>query len=150
MDWLDERASVRAVWRWIADEEIPGGARLRYVFGSVLLYLFAQQVVLGILLASYYAPSATDAWASVAYLNDRVTGGWFLRGLHYHGSSVMVVYAIPSPNGRAPGSTSENCAAAAERGSRARSRNSARTRRKYSRSVVTGIFQAITRFFTPA
>ena len=91
IDWLDERAGIRAVWSWAANEEIPGGARVRYVFGSVLMYLFLQQVVLGILLASYYSPSATDAWASVAYLNDRVTAGWFLRGLHHHGSSAMVI-----------------------------------------------------------
>ncbi len=90
-DWLDERTGWRAAWRWIAYEHIPGGARMQYVFGSVLLYLFAQQVVLGILLASYYSPSATDAWASTAYLTDQVTGGWFLRGLHHHGSSAMVV-----------------------------------------------------------
>src|SRR5947207_744407 len=75
----------------LANEEIPGGARPRYVFGSVLMFLFMQQVVLGILLACYYSPSATDAWASVQYLNDQVTAGWFLRGLHHHGSSAMVV-----------------------------------------------------------
>jgi ubiquinol-cytochrome c reductase cytochrome b subunit len=91
IDWLDERAGVRAMWSGMANEHIPGGARLRYVFGSVLTFLFAQQVVLGILLATYYSASATDAWASVAYLNDTVTAGWFLRGLHHHGSSAMVV-----------------------------------------------------------
>jgi ubiquinol-cytochrome c reductase cytochrome b subunit len=94
VDWLDERASVRAVWKWVADEEVPGGARVRYVFGSVLMYLFVQQVVLGILLASYYSPSGSDAWASVAYLNDTVTAGWFLRGLHHHGSSAMVIVTV--------------------------------------------------------
>jgi ubiquinol-cytochrome c reductase cytochrome b subunit len=94
VDWLDERASVRAVWRWVADEEVPGGARWRYVFGSVLMFLFVQQVVLGILLATYYSPSGTDAWASVAYLNDTVTAGWFLRGLHHHGSSAMVILTV--------------------------------------------------------
>ena len=94
IDWLDERAGIRRLWSKIADEEVPGGARLRYVFGSVLTYLFMQQVVLGILLATYYSPSATDAWASVAYLNDQVPGGWFLRGLHHHGSSAMVVLLV--------------------------------------------------------
>jgi len=91
LDWLDERAGVRALWATLANEEVPGGARPRYVFGSVLMFLFMQQVVLGILLATYYSPSATDAWASTAYLNDQVTAGWFLRGLHHHGSSAMVV-----------------------------------------------------------
>lgn len=91
IDWLDERAGVRALWAEFANERIPGGASPRYVFGSVLVFLFLQQVVLGILLATYYSPSATDAWASTAYLNDQVTAGWFLRGLHHHGSSAMVV-----------------------------------------------------------
>jgi ubiquinol-cytochrome c reductase cytochrome b subunit len=94
IDWLDERAGVRALWREVADEKIPGGARFAYVFGSVLVFLFIQQVVLGILLSTYYSPSATDAWASVAYLNDQVTAGWFLRGLHHHGSSAMVILVV--------------------------------------------------------
>jgi ubiquinol-cytochrome c reductase cytochrome b subunit len=94
MDWVDERTGLRKLVREAVDEPVPGGARLRYVFGSVLTYLFMQQVVLGIVLASYYSPSATDAWASTAYIQDQVAAGWFLRGLHHHGSSAMVVVTI--------------------------------------------------------
>jgi ubiquinol-cytochrome c reductase cytochrome b subunit len=94
IDWLDRRASIKHLWHEAANEAIPGGARPRYVFGSVLMFLFMQQVVLGILLATYYSPSATDAWASTAYINDRVTAGWFLRGLHHHGSSAMVIVTL--------------------------------------------------------
>ncbi|MDC0716982.1 cytochrome b N-terminal domain-containing protein [Nannocystis bainbridge] len=94
LDWLDERTGIRSATRLMLEEDVPGGARLRYVFGSVLVFLFMQQVVLGILLAFYYSPSATDAWASTAYLNDQVTYGWFLRGLHHHGSSAMVVVVV--------------------------------------------------------
>lgn len=94
LDWLDDRTGLRAGLRALLEEDVPGGARLRYVFGSVLVFLFMQQVVLGILLAFYYSPSATDAWASTAYLNDQVAYGWFLRGLHHHGSSAMVVVVV--------------------------------------------------------
>ncbi|HVI02160.1 MAG TPA: cytochrome b N-terminal domain-containing protein [Enhygromyxa sp.] len=94
IDWIDERTGIRAALKHALDEPVPGGARVRYVFGSVLTFLFVQQVVLGILLATYYSPSATDAWASVAYIQDRVAGGWFLRGLHHHGSSAMVVVTM--------------------------------------------------------
>ena len=66
MDWVDERTGLRKLIREGLEESVPGGARARYVFGSVLTYLFMQQVVLGILLASYYSPSASDAWASTA------------------------------------------------------------------------------------
>jgi ubiquinol-cytochrome c reductase cytochrome b subunit len=60
---------------------------------AVLVYLFVQQAVLGIALAMYYSPSATDAWASTMYIEDRVTLGWFVRGLHDHGASAFVVVA---------------------------------------------------------
>ena len=91
IDWLDDRTGIRALWDRTANVPVPGGARFRYVFGAVLLFLFMQQVVLGVLLALYYSPSATDAWASTAYIQDQVTAGWFLRGLHHHGTSAMVV-----------------------------------------------------------
>src|SRR4030095_452851 len=44
-------------------------------------------------LAMYYSPSSTDAWASVAYIQDQVTMGWFIRALHSHGASAMVIVA---------------------------------------------------------
>lgn len=91
LDWIDDRIAYRQLLGAALGDSVPGGARLRYVFGWVLLYLFVQQVVLGILLAFYYSPSASDAWASTAFLNDQIAGGWFIRGLHYHGTSLMVI-----------------------------------------------------------
>jgi ubiquinol-cytochrome c reductase cytochrome b subunit len=89
--WLDERTGWRRMVEVVFQEPVPGGARLRYVFGSVLTYLFVQQVVLGIALAFHYVPSTTGAWASTAWIQDQLAFGWFVRGLHHHGSSAMVV-----------------------------------------------------------
>ena len=47
IDWVDERTGIRKLLSEALDEPVPGGARVRYVFGSVLTYLFLQQVVLG-------------------------------------------------------------------------------------------------------
>ncbi|MBK7826042.1 cytochrome b N-terminal domain-containing protein [Nannocystis sp.] len=94
LDWIEARTGLRTLMGHALNEEVEGGARVQYVFGSVLTYLFMQQVVLGILLGFYYSPSASAAWASTAYLNDQVAAGWFLRGLHHHGSSAMVVAVI--------------------------------------------------------
>ena len=87
------RLGLGDLWRDFADDFVLGGPRVRHVFPALLVYLFVQQAVLGVILAAYYSPSATDAWASTAYLNDQVTLGWFVRGLHYHGTSAMVVVA---------------------------------------------------------
>jgi ubiquinol-cytochrome c reductase cytochrome b subunit len=92
-DWLDRRTGYRAALRWGLDEPVAGGASFAYVFGSVLAFLLVLQIATGILLAASYSPSATDAWASVAYIQDQMTLGWFVRGLHSHGASAMVIVA---------------------------------------------------------
>jgi ubiquinol-cytochrome c reductase cytochrome b subunit len=92
-DWLDDRTGWRKVARGALAEPVLGGASFFFVFGSVLLFLLLLQMTTGVLLAFYYAPSSTDAWASVAYLEDQVAGGWLVRGLHHHGASAMVIVA---------------------------------------------------------
>jgi ubiquinol-cytochrome c reductase cytochrome b subunit len=92
-DWLEERVGWRGMLRSALDEPVLGGASFAYVFGSVLTFCLVLQMVTGVFLAMYYSPSATDAWASVAYLESEVTLGWFVRGLHHHGASAMVIVA---------------------------------------------------------
>jgi len=91
--WLDERTGYRALLAHALEEPVLGGASMAYVFGSVLLFLLILQLTTGVLLAFYYAPSATDAWASVAHIEDQVTLGWLVRGLHHHGAGAMVIVA---------------------------------------------------------
>jgi len=92
-DWLDDRTGYRRVIDVALTEPVPGGASFAYVFGSVLTFVLVLQLVTGVFLAMYYSPSASDAWASVAYLQDQVTLGWFVRGLHHYGASAMVIIA---------------------------------------------------------
>jgi ubiquinol-cytochrome c reductase cytochrome b subunit len=91
LDWLDERTGYRGVVRHALDEPVRGGASWAYVFGSVLVFILVNQLVTGVMLAMSYSPSASDAWASVAYIQDQVTMGWFIRGLHGYGASAMVI-----------------------------------------------------------
>jgi ubiquinol-cytochrome c reductase cytochrome b subunit len=46
-----------------------------------------------VLLAAFYAPSVTTAWASTAFIQDSLTFGWFVRGLHSFGSSALIALA---------------------------------------------------------
>src|SRR5439155_14504484 len=80
--------------RAVLYEPVRGGARWRYVFGSALLFVFGVQVVTGVLLGFHYAPSVADAWGSVWYIQEKVTLGWFLRGLHHFGAMAMVVLLV--------------------------------------------------------
>ncbi len=89
--WLNRRTGLGSLMHASLDEPIPGGARLAYVFGSGLLFIFISQVITGICLALYYVPSAETAHISVAYITKQVAAGAFLRSLHYYGSSAMIV-----------------------------------------------------------
>lgn len=92
--WLDQRTGYRALLGHLLDEPVRGGPSFAYVFGSLLLFLIVNQAVTGVLLAAFYAPSATDAWASVAYVQDQVRLGWLVRGMHSNGASVMVIVML--------------------------------------------------------
>jgi ubiquinol-cytochrome c reductase cytochrome b subunit len=89
--WLDKRTGVQEIMKESLDEPIPGGARLAYVFGSGLLFIFISQIITGICLAIYYVPSAESAHTSVAYITKQVAAGAFLRSIHYYGSSAMII-----------------------------------------------------------
>jgi ubiquinol-cytochrome c reductase cytochrome b subunit len=91
LDWLESRIGLSGLVKLMLDEPVPGGARWWYVFGSVLTFILTLQLLTGILLASFYSPSSTTAWASVAFIQDQMTMGWFIRGLHSMGASAMVV-----------------------------------------------------------
>jgi len=92
--WLDRRTGLDSILRHALDEPIPGGAKLAYVFGSGLLFLFLSQIVTGVFLAMYYVPSADHAHTTVAYITKEVTGGSFLRSIHAYGSSAIIIVLL--------------------------------------------------------
>ncbi|WP_224243135.1 cytochrome b N-terminal domain-containing protein [Hyalangium gracile] len=89
--WLDSRTGHRALLHAALYENVPGGARWRYVFGSAVTVLILMQAATGIALELYYSPSTTDAWASVNYIETQVMLGSLLRGIHHWGASAIVV-----------------------------------------------------------
>ncbi len=87
--FLKERAAI-------GDGKSPmleGGASFAYVFGKVLVFLFIVEGLTGAALSAFYSPSTTDAWASVAYIQDQSALGWLVRGVHHHGGAAIVIVA---------------------------------------------------------
>jgi len=93
-NWLDSRVGYRRVMSHLLDEELPAGTGWWFVTGSVLLVLLAVQVVTGITLGMIYVPAVDHAYDSVRYINEHVTFGAILRGLHYFGASFIVVASL--------------------------------------------------------
>ena len=89
--WLDARLKLTPLKHTLLNEPIPGGASWIYVFGSATLFLFGLQALTGMFLAIYYVPSPDAAYDTVQFIENQVSFGWFVRGLHHWGASAVMV-----------------------------------------------------------
>ena len=92
--WIDERIDAVGVKRALLDRKMPGGLTWWHTLGSATLTVFIVQVVTGIVLGMYYAPSPDHAYDSIRYLERAVVSGATLRGIHHWGASAMVVLVV--------------------------------------------------------
>jgi len=92
--WLDERLDVTNWRRALLDREVPDRLTWWHTLGSATLAVFGVQVVTGIVLATFYAPSPDHAYDSVRYIERAVAGGLLLRGMHHWAASAMVVLLV--------------------------------------------------------
>lgn len=93
-DWLEHRTGFGKLVRGALFENVPGGSRWRYVWGSTLTFALAVQFITGIFLWAAYTPSSQTAWESVYYIQFEMTGGWLLRGLHHYMAQLMTVLLV--------------------------------------------------------
>ena len=89
-DWLDDRTGYRGLLAPIRRRVLPDGPSWWLTSASCLAWIFAIEVVTGLLMMTTYSPSITSAWASVFYI-DQSAAGRFLRGLHYFASHALIV-----------------------------------------------------------
>ena len=93
-NWIDQRTGYRKILREMLFENVPGGSRWRYVWGSTLTFGLVVQFITGIFLWMAYNPSSQTAWESVYYIQNEMTGGWFLRGLHHYTAQAMTILLV--------------------------------------------------------
>ncbi len=92
--WLDDRTGYKALMHEALFERVPGGARWRYVWGSTLVFTFVLQMITGIVLWMAYSPSTKTAWESVYYIQNEMTLGWLVRGIHHFAAQAMVILCV--------------------------------------------------------
>src|SRR6266550_270844 len=93
--WIDERFPMTQLWRsQVSEYYAPKNFNFWYFFGSLALFVLANQLVTGIFLTMHYKPSAAEAFSSIEYIMRDVDGGWLIRYLHSTGASAffIVVY----------------------------------------------------------
>src|SRR5581483_1295791 len=89
LNWIERRTGFVSMTKDFLTEDIPGGAIYWYVFGSATLFAMIVQIVTGIFLTFFYAPSAMTAWESTKYIYDHPFQH-FVLSIHYWGASAMI------------------------------------------------------------
>lgn len=94
VQWLDKRTNVPSLWKRATAIASANPAEVHRTVGAMLLGLLAVELLTGVLLSFFYSPSATDAWASVAYIERQVPLGSALRGVHHWGMTALMALTI--------------------------------------------------------
>jgi len=91
--WLDERLQVKALMASLFAHPVPKRSSYLDYLGFATLFTVINQAVTGILLATVYVPSATEAYNSIQTVQNSPMGH-FVRSLHSWGANFMVVLVI--------------------------------------------------------
>ncbi len=94
LSWIDSRTGYKKLLNEALYENVPGGARWRYVWGSTLTFTFFVQIITGIILWMAYSPNSHGAWESVFYIQNQMWGGWLLRGIHHFTGQAMTILLV--------------------------------------------------------
>lgn len=96
INWFRERIPISGdQLRELTNEPVPNHLkRWWFCLGGTPAYLFLVQIVTGILLAFYYQSAPSTAYESVRYITEEARYGWYLRGLHKWGATLMVASVI--------------------------------------------------------
>jgi len=94
-NWIDVRLGARE----IIDKKrsgylLPSNINACYSLGSVLLVIFALQIVTGLLLMLYYVPDIDKAFNSVSFIMNEIPLGRLIRLCHAVGSSMMILVLL--------------------------------------------------------
>lgn len=87
-----EHLSVRSL---LETKEVPvHRMSWAYYLGGLALFLFAIQLLTGLMLLFYYEPTVSDAHASVEHVTRHVSGGALVRNLHTWAASAMILAVL--------------------------------------------------------
>ncbi len=93
--WLDQRLPIVGLLYGTLMIPTPKNLNWMWIWGIVLTFCLALQILTGIALVMHYTPHVDLAFDSVEHIMRDVNGGWAIRYLHMNGASLffLAVYA---------------------------------------------------------
>ena len=90
-DWIENRGGWVSGLNAAINPLVPRTSRVLYALGAALVGSLGVEFLTGLLMMTSYSPSSVSAWGSTFYLDQEITLGWFIRGLHNFSSHAMFI-----------------------------------------------------------
>jgi ubiquinol-cytochrome c reductase cytochrome b subunit len=87
--WLHRRLPIVSILYDTLMAPTPKNLNWMWIWGIVLTFCLALQIVTGIVLAMHYTPHVDEAFASIEHIMRNVNGGYMIRYLHMNGASLF-------------------------------------------------------------
>lgn len=89
--FFEERLGLDSLAALAAKKTVPlHRTSIFYYFGGMALFLFAVQIVTGMLLALYYKPTPDEAFESVRLIMTEINFGWLMRSAHVWSANLLI------------------------------------------------------------
>jgi ubiquinol-cytochrome c reductase cytochrome b subunit len=89
--WLDDRSSIPTLAHKIRHWSVPRSGSYARLLPAMIIFTFFIQAITGVLLWTFYSPSAQSAWESLYYMQFVLPGGWLIRGIHHFAAQLMPI-----------------------------------------------------------
>ncbi|MBP7003089.1 cytochrome b N-terminal domain-containing protein [Amaricoccus sp.] len=89
--WVESRLPILGLAHATLTIPTPRNLNWMWIWGIVLTFCLALQIVTGIVLVMHYTPDTTLAFRSVEHIMRDVNGGWALRYIHANGASLFFI-----------------------------------------------------------
>ena len=87
--WLHNRLPVVSLLYDTLMLPTPKNLNWMWIWGIVLTFCLALQIITGIVLVMHYTPHVDMAFASIEHIMRNVNGGYMIRYLHMNGASLF-------------------------------------------------------------
>ena len=89
--WLHQRLPIVGLLYDVLMFPTPKNLNWMWIWGIVLTFCLALQIITGIVLVMHYTPHVDMAFDSVEHIMRNVNGGWAFRYLHANGASLFFI-----------------------------------------------------------
>ena len=89
--WLERRLPILGLMHATLTIPTPKNLNWMWIWGIVLTFCLALQIITGIVLVMHYTPDTDHAFASVEHIMRNVNAGWAIRYVHMNGASLFFI-----------------------------------------------------------